>query len=392
MNFFKNLELSFRKLNHQRIQLFRIGRTQFLRVLFNTTNKDRKAVDQLTTVVFLRLDGKLGDTITFSAFVQQMVKNCPQLEIHILTRKNSSEVYQYLFPELMKNQQIILHFVDKNIFKIYKTLNDLKPIIFDALISTSHILDPQSIILARFIRAKSKISFLNTDMKFFDQFVTRNFFSMHITERYKNVVQFLKLNWTEPAQYSFVVPQQQLETTSQFLEKIKKQKNCDKIIVLNSFAAARLRNLNFETTLTIIKLLSDKIPTAVIASIANSGDLKILKNWRSQAETDPRFQGFIKNWFFSDQTSILDTAAMIDLSDLVITPDTSIVHLASALKTPLIALFRPDTGTEENSKIWSPIGSNFKVLFSQKNDDILGLNTIDTGTVTDAAKNIINMA
>ncbi len=390
MNFFKNLEQSFRKLNHRRIHLFRHLRTDLLLCIFNQKNKNRQTVDRPQSVVFLRLDGKLGDTITFSALVYQMIRNCPDIKIHILTRKISLEVYQYLFPELIKKKQIRLHFVEKRIIKIFKTLIEIRSSFFDVMVSTSHILDPQSIIIARFIRAKNKISFLNQNMIFFDQHLTQNFFSIHITERYKKVIESMKLSWFAPAQYSFTVPPGQFEKTSIELEKIKKQKNALSVIVLNSFAGARLRNLNYETTITLIKLLQSELPNTLIISIANSGDHQILKNWQKQAEESSELRPLIKNWILNEETSLLGSAALIALSDLVITPDTSIVHLASALKKPLIALFRPDSGEEQNSKIWSPIGDHFKVIFSEKND-LLGINTIDIRLVSKTANKIINL-
>lgn len=365
-------------------------RTNLLLFVFNKKNRNWQAVSRPNSALFLRLDGKLGDTITFSALIHQMIKNCPDLKIHILTRKISSEVYQCLFPELIKKRQIRLHFVEKRIFKIFKILIELRSSFFDVMVSTSHILDPQSIILARFIRAKNKISFLNQNMIFFDRHISENYFSIHITERYKNVIESMGLSWFSPVQYSFTVPIELIKKTSIELEKIKKEKNAGSIIVLNSFAGARLRNLSFDTTFAIIKSLQSELPNTVVISIANSGDQQILKSWRNLAEQNSELQRHIKNWILTEETTLLENSAAIALCDLVITPDTSIVHLASALKKPLIALYRPDSGDEENSKIWSPLSDNFKVIFSEKND-LLGLNAIDVELITKTAKKIISL-
>lgn len=389
MNFFKNLEHSFRRLNHRRIQLFRVWRTQVLLFVFNQKNINRQHVARPKSALFLRLDGKLGDTITFSALIQQMIQNCPDLNIHILTRKNSLEVYQCLFPELIKNGQIQLHFVEKNLIKIFKTIYELKPFIFDVMVSTSHILDPQSIILARLIQARNKISFLNQEMIFFDHHIVQDFFTIHITERYKKVIESMGLTWTTPVSYSFSIPAEHIYKVSVELEKIKSQKKARNLIVLNSFAGARLRNLNYETTLAMIKSINTLLPNTLVISIANAGDLQVLKSWRKKAEENDDRQ-FIQNWFLTEQTSLLESSAVIALSDLVITPDTSIVHLASALNKPLIALFRPDEGAEKNSKIWSPLGENYKMFFSEKNE-LLGINAVDVGLIAQTAKKIISL-
>ena len=227
-------------------------------------------------------------------------------------------------------------------------------------------------------------------MIFFDQHISENFFAIHITDRYKKVIESMKLSWVLPVEYSFTVPTEQIEKTSTELKKIKKQKNAGLIIVLNSFAGARLRNLSYETTLAIIKSIYGELPNTLVISIANSGDLQILKSWRKLAEQNSELLPFIENWILAEETSLLGSSATIALCDLVITPDTSIVHLASALKKPLIALFRPDSGDEENSKIWSPLGDNFKVIFSEKND-LLGVSAIDIGLVAKSAKKFISL-
>ena len=69
--------------------------------------------------------------------------------------------------------------------------------------------------------------------------------------------------------------------------------------------------------------------------------------------------------------SILDLAAIIDNLDLIISPDTSIVHIACAFNKPLVAIY---TNQMENFEIWHPISDCNKVIFSKYPDSIKGIN------------------
>ena len=67
--------------------------------------------------------------------------------------------------------------------------------------------------------------------------------------------------------------------------------------------------------------------------------------------------------------TILDVAALIEQLDLIISPDTSIVHVASALDKPIVSI-------HENNKYsfrsWSPSSTQTKTVFSPKENSIDG--------------------
>ena len=64
---------------------------------------------------------------------------------------------------------------------------------------------------------------------------------------------------------------------------------------------------------------------------------------------------------------ILETAAVIKLSDFVISPDTSIVHICSAFNKPLIALY---PNVKWNYERFSPLSDNFESIISSEKDSI----------------------
>jgi len=79
--------------------------------------------------------------------------------------------------------------------------------------------------------------------------------------------------------------------------------------------------------------------------------------------------------------SVLDLAAIIDGLDLIISPDTSIVHMACAFKKPLIAIYEKKMNNYEK---WHPISDCNHVIFFDS------LKYIDVNKVIDEAYELIS--
>jgi len=72
--------------------------------------------------------------------------------------------------------------------------------------------------------------------------------------------------------------------------------------------------------------------------------------------------------------SVIDLAAILDNLDLIISPDTSIVHMACAFKKPLVAIYRKDMMLFD---IWHPISDCNYVVFSDYEDSLKSINVGD---------------
>jgi ADP-heptose:LPS heptosyltransferase len=72
--------------------------------------------------------------------------------------------------------------------------------------------------------------------------------------------------------------------------------------------------------------------------------------------------------------SLLDVTSMIKHLDLMMSPDTSICHIASALEIPLLGLY---TAAEENFQRWQPWVSPSWVLRPASEDNLEGISVDD---------------
>jgi ADP-heptose:LPS heptosyltransferase len=66
-----------------------------------------------------------------------------------------------------------------------------------------------------------------------------------------------------------------------------------------------------------------------------------------------------RTWTFPATPDILDVAALLEYARLVISPDTSIVHIASAMGTPVVGLY---SGMATFIPEWMPHGVPFRAV------------------------------
>ena len=69
--------------------------------------------------------------------------------------------------------------------------------------------------------------------------------------------------------------------------------------------------------------------------------------------------------------SILDVAALIQNLQLIITPDTSIVHIASAFNVPIVSIHEKNN---DSYRLFAPKSQHSKTVFSEFSDRLDGYN------------------
>ena len=60
--------------------------------------------------------------------------------------------------------------------------------------------------------------------------------------------------------------------------------------------------------------------------------------------------------------TIIDVAALVEQLDLIITPDTSIVHIASSFDKPVVSIHE---NNEDSFRLWSPSSTHSKTIFAK---------------------------
>jgi ADP-heptose:LPS heptosyltransferase len=60
--------------------------------------------------------------------------------------------------------------------------------------------------------------------------------------------------------------------------------------------------------------------------------------------------------------TIIDAAALVEQMDLIITPDTSIVHIASSFDKPIVSIHE---NNKDSFRLWSPSSTLSKTIFAK---------------------------
>lgn len=256
--------------------------------------------------------------ILLTPMFSEIKNKYPDSEIHVLAGRNNFEI-------LLGNPNInkIIKY-DKSIFKISRTIFNIIKTKYDYWIDPKDHLSEESRIIAQLARAKHKIGFnIPAFKKVFDIDIPTSNAFLHHTQIGINALKPIGI--TLPG----ILPKPQL-----FIDSISYQKYINfignlnnKYILINLSASGEHKMPNIEFWINFIKII-------------NSGEyLIILSAAPNEHKTALEIKSRFNNLLFFSANNIRDTFPLIKNAHLLITPDTAIVHIASAFNTPLLALY-----------------------------------------------------
>lgn len=151
------------------------------------------------------------------------------------------------------------------------------------------------------------------------------------------------------------VPQEQLDKMEQWVAIFKAQlSTTNKVVLINHLSTTHRRDLPWENLVELITGLAKSHPE--YGFILNLPPAELDKTRQKIAKTD-EFQG-INIDVFTATEHFFQLPSLLSLSDVVITVETAVMHLASGLKTPQIVLMR------ESAKHWCPLNAE-QVLYGK---------------------------
>jgi len=376
------LKKTFRQWNHNFTDSVRDLRRQVIKAFFGKPFRDRGPIQEIRKIVVLRMDRKLGDSVVATGFFRALHQGLPNAEITVLASRESEPIYRTL--GFLK---VIV--VPKGMWPTVKAVWQLRKIVFDVLIETSHLISPKSIFLVGQTAAKKKISFKSMQPELFSDHIEFDEDFDHVTARYQRTLAALGIH-TDDLSYQVNLPK---DVESKIDGRIKEVLNDQPYIVINSFAAARMRNLNEASTRTLVQKLGAKFPGHLVVSVGTSGHMNGLKQWIEDSG--------LTNWrILPDCTEFFENSRLIEKADVVISVDTAIVHIACAFKRPLVGLYRLEPKNVARPAIsWDPYGTKFEVIYStpQPGEPEQDINKLDFDKVVAAVgrlmptKNTLNI-
>lgn len=336
--------MGFRALNRKRNLAIRAFKAKFAGFLLDKKNKNRftpSKLKEIKKILFLRHDNKIGDMIVSTLAFREIKKALPKAEITVLAGENSAEVIE-------NNHNISKIIVYKNqFFEVFKLALDLRKQHFDLIIDMDDEPKWQSFVLLRLAKTRYLIGF-NRKHKLYNINIPFKLDSAHITQRHQAVFTALKLGKIDRS-YDIFVPKTLKAQAAKFIESLPRAK---KNIIVNPFAASHHKNFCADQ----LNYLAEKFSNYNFILIGNPSDLAKLESCCLAA-----------NIFRPDinKNSLFYSFALINQGDLLLTPDTSMLHAAVAFNKPIIAIYR---GTKKDNllNVWGPNTTDNKVFITEE--------------------------
>ena len=312
-------------------------------------NKNNKIdMSKVKKILFLRYDGKIGDMIINTLMFREIKKVYPEIQIGVVTRGVNRQVIE-------NNPHVDrIYNYNKNSKKIKKLAMEIKEEGYDILIDFSEMLRVQQMMFINLCKAKQNMGINKKEWDLFDINIEYREDRKHVTNRYAEVLKSLGIDEADLS-YDIHLIDEQEDLGRRFRESIPQKK----LVVLNPYGASKYRTFNREKILEIgKKILSD--PEKALTFVFSPDKKKEIEAIKKELGEKVYLCGGAKG--------IMDSAAILKYSDLIITTDTSIVHMGVALDKKMIAVYRSDEGTGEyNSVVWGPNSDKVKVIYSEPN-------------------------
>ena len=331
--------------------------------------------NNINSILFLRYDGKIGDMIVNSLMFREIKKVYPDIKIGVVARGAAIDI-------IRDNPN-----VDK-IYEYYKDRKKIKDLAlkikkekYDLLIDFSEMLRVNQMMLINLCRARFNIGLDRKEWKLFDLSIEsdKDFkWTEHITDRYLAYLVKLGLK-RENIDISYDIYLKKEKKYENFFNKIKESKK----LILNPYGASKHKSFSIETLEEIINYLKDKNIAIILVYFEDK--YKELKF----------FEKKYNNVYIPENIdNILDTTLLIKKSDYVVSPDTSIVHIASALNKKMITVYPPKGGKYGvDHLVWAPKSEYNKVIFCKDKSgtyDEIDINTFSFNQMKEEILNLIN--
>ena len=361
-NFFKKINRIFQ--DYMREKRLKIGKAIWDKKEKTNIIKGDNFIENnnIKSILFLRYDGKIGDMIVNSLMFREIKKVYPNIKIGVVARgaaidiiknnPNVDEIYEY----------------HKDRKKIKDLALKIKEEKYDLLIDFSEMLRVNQMMLINLCGARINIGLDRKDWKLFDLSIEsgKDFkWTEHITNRY--LAYLIKLGLKkESIDISYDIYLKDEKKYETFFYKIKENKK----LILNPYGASKHKSFNIETLENSITYLKDKDIAIILVYFGDKyKELEFLEKKYKYVYIPKKIE------------SILDTAILIKKSDYVISPDTSIVHIASAFNKKMITVYPPKGGKYGiDHLVWAPKSKYNKVIFCKDktgNYDEIDINTFD---------------
>lgn len=264
-------------------------------------------------ILIVRND-KHGDMIATTGFIKALAQ--AGYEVYVSSEKASLDIIE--FNPYVKG---VFSYQDKTLKALYRSIKNIREMNFDAVIDLKYCrgVYKKNIIFCAFVKSPILIGFNKSNIPAYNVSLPYYELSAHVTTRLPPLLKLFNIEEYDLNYEIYTTPEMQ-ENTAQFIEK--NLKDDQKLAIVNPLGGNKSRWLTQQQLDSTLKLL---MPNYQVVMIGQPSQLQNL----SWPDSIPLFQS----------KSILEVVPLIERADLILTVDTSIVHMASAFSKKTIALY-----------------------------------------------------
>ncbi|MBL7636031.1 MULTISPECIES: glycosyltransferase family 9 protein [Atlantibacter] len=314
-----------RQFNRAKNDALRTLKLKLLNAWLNATFRPQPwQPEKVKRVLLLRLDDKIGDMIVTTGTAKRLADH--GYEVSVLTGKICATLLEHC--DAVKQTYR---------YERRMSLQPLRQQRFDVVIDFDDVFSHERLNLLYRLAPRHVIGFNKPGCAQYTQQIELLNSEKHITERHRNVLSLFNLP-DAPFQYYLGSDPNALAALSHYLTRPAD----GWLIAINPFTGSEDKDFSREQVQGIISFLKQRYDAVRVLLIGRSDKLQSL--------------GIADAEFVPDST--INTAVeIVRHADLVISPDTSIVHMACTFNTPLVAVYNTrrlkDTGLV-GYKIWAP--------------------------------------
>ena len=318
--------------------------------------------NNIKSVLFLKYD-KIGDMVVCTPVFRELKKACPHMQISVLASKINQDI-------LSNNPYIDkIYIYNNNCLKLFPVLFKLKARNFDVCFEFEAKVVTRAILITKFINPKFSIATNKKHgrygidakkLKVYDFYTTQNK-KAHWSDICLETLGVFNLK-SKSSKYDIFLSDNQRGIAKNFIKNTSSEKIK---IGINLEGYSHNGEINPDNLRAICQGIYQKNAKILIIILSKPGD---------EGKIEKLIKYMELNYVVSSYFSILEVSALISELDLVISPDTSIIHIASAFNIPSVSIY---TANKNNYRLWAPKSLLNKSVFSNDKETIQGYSVYD---------------
>ncbi len=325
-------------------------------------------------VLILKYD-RIGDMVVTTPIFRELKNAYPNISISVLASKENKDVIRYnpYIDKIYTNYK-------NSILKDLPTLLKLRRKSFDVCFELEHSVIPHAIFRLKIINPKKIISIhkdgrygvKGSELQLYDYF-TKKDKKNHFGKIWLDTLIFFGIK-PSSNKYDFFLSNTERDRAKNFVSSLGNKIKIG-INIEGSFPEKSIQKKELEQ---ICRGLYRHCSNIVIVILASPNKISKKKKMISELGFD-----FVIPSYTTE--TIIDVAALIEQLDLIITPDTSIVHIASSFDKPVVSIHE---NNKDSFRLWSPSSTLSKTIFAKSSYGLFDYSVDDiVKSATDILKN-----